>query len=281
MPLLARCCAAVIPSLFLSSLVATGETIHVDPRGNDQHRGTAQSPVASFERALELTRQTSGPDEIHLAANGRIQLHAQVQLDVRDQGLRVVSEGNAILSGGLPVVDWRVADDGTWRADCPTETRPRELFVDGRRATPARWPNHGWLRIVASLPDRRSGFTFEAGDIPADLRADETLELVFLHDWSVSRIPVASIDRQKNVLRTAFPIGSYAPHYAIDHFEKNPRYALESSPQLLDAPGEWAYANGEIRYRPHPGETPDAVQVIVPSLPSLLTINGSPQEPVA
>lgn len=257
-----------------SNAPASGDragSIHVSPMGDDSNSGAADQPVRSFERALEIARSRKGGAPIHLAKDALIVLSHPIRLDARDSGLHVIGHG-ARLTGGAAVVGWQAGEDGIWRAKCPVDGAPRELFVNGRRAVRARFPNAGWLRIDQALPDRRSGFTFNAGDIPGSIKAGDGLELVFLHDWSMSRIAISSIDQGSRTLRTPFPIGSDAPHYAIDNFEKHPRYALEGSPLLLDGPGEWAMSGDQILYRPRTGETIAEVTAIVPRLTQLLEI---------
>ncbi|KAA5544278.1 right-handed parallel beta-helix repeat-containing protein [Roseiconus nitratireducens] len=119
---------------------------------------------------------------------------------------------------------------------------PRLVLVDGKLRSPAREPNVGYHRIEQAAEDRRSGFRFAAGDLPEDLMVDQGVcDLVFLHDWSSSRLPVASIDQGQRRLTTVGPIGCSADHYAIDHFEKQPRYWLEGHRQFADLAGEWFF----------------------------------------
>ena len=110
----------------------------------------------------------------------------------------------------------------------------------------------------------------------------QAAELVFFHDWSISRIPIASIDHQQHRLKTSANIGNKASHYEIDHFEKHPRYYIENHPALLDAPGEW-YLNertGVLIYVPRPGEKADQIEVIAPVARALLSVRGSDKAPV-
>ena len=245
--------------------------IWVSPNGNDSAGGSEADPVKSLERALELAR---GPrvQDIRLTGGTHF-LKDTIRLDSRDCPLAISGQKDTVLSGGSPVLNWEVLDNGLWRAMVPVESSPRELFVNGKRATRARFPNKEWLRIEKSLPDRRSGFSFNQGDFPKEFQPSEGLELVFLHDWSISRIPVAEIDHEKRVLKVKFPIGCEAVHYAIDHFEKHPRYALAGSLALLDQPGEWAIQDGNIYYKPLTGETIDKVEAIVPKLTKLMEIS--------
>ncbi|MEZ5301971.1 MAG: right-handed parallel beta-helix repeat-containing protein [Verrucomicrobiales bacterium] len=89
----------------------------------------------------------------------------------------------------------------------------------------------------------------------------------------VNLAPRRRLDRPRTLtLRTAFPVGSSAPHYAIDHFEKQPRYALEGSPALIDAPGEGRWTAAIWCIEPREGETPDSLDATVPRLRQLVEI---------
>ncbi len=271
-----KCCTVLLTGVLFSLVAhaAAASAVHVAPNGHDANSGAVDKPVRSLGKAIEIARSQKSIREIRLAKDTVARLAAPIRLDARDSGLHISCEGGkASLSGGELVVGWKAGSDGVWRASCPVEGSPRELFVNGRRALRARFPNEGWLRIERTLPDRRSGFTFGQGDLPESIIAGNGLELVFLHDWSISRIAVASIDRQAHTLRTTAPIGCAAAHYAIDHFEKQPRYLLEGGSALLDAPGEWAWSDGEILYLPRPGESLSNAVAVVPRLRQLLEIS--------
>ena len=143
----------------------------------------------------------------------------------------------------------------------------------------ARHPNNDYRRIVTAVPDKRTGFFFAAGDLPASLAGGE---LVFLHDWSISRVMIESVDLADRRLKVTHPIGNRAPHYQIDHFEKHPRYYVENHRSLLDSPGEWYLDEriGRIIYRPRPGESPERTEIVAPQAKALLIVRGSDDQPV-
>ncbi|HEX6987013.1 MAG TPA: right-handed parallel beta-helix repeat-containing protein, partial [Planctomycetaceae bacterium] len=151
----------------------------------------------------------------------------------------------------------------------------RELFVNGGRRTRARYPNDGFLRVKAAGPDRRTSFTIDPNAFPP-LSPGAEVELVFLHDWSVSRVPVAEGDFAAGRIATLNPIGAQGPQFAIDHFEPNPRFFLENDPVFLDAPGEWFLhrPTGWVLYRPLPGESIDSIEAVAPLATALVVVRG-------
>lgn len=195
------------------------------------------------------------------------------------------SPGANTISGGREITGWHASDDGLWHATIDAVRDGswwfEELFVDGRPAIRARQPNDGYARVVTPAEDNRTGFTFDPAEIPPTL-VDTRSEVVFLHDWSTSRVMIGAADPEHNALSTTDPIGCKAPHFRITNFEPHPRFFLEGSPLLVDAPGEWALdrETGEITYMPRPGETIDSFHAVAPFAPALLIARGTPDAPV-
>ena len=104
----------------------------------------------------------------------------------------------------------------------------------------------------------------------------ENLELVFLHDWSVSRIKFARIDDSARQAMLADPVGSDSDFFAMDSFEPHPRYFVENSLDLLDARGEWFLdeSRGILSYKPFDNEKPESLEAFAPSLDSLIVVRG-------
>jgi hypothetical protein len=183
-----------------------------------------------------------------------------------------------VISAGRVVRDWE-AHNGIWSTKLDFD--PSALFVNHKPATRARMPNNSYWRIERSGADRRTSFTWQPDTIPP-VSATAGLDLVFLHDWSISRIPVKSLDPATRTLTTVFPIGPNADHYKIDHYEKQPRYFLEGSRDFLDAPGEWHYDRVEksLRYIPRPGEKLGASLAVVCEHPLAVVLKGSAEKPL-
>jgi hypothetical protein len=178
------------------------------------------------------------------------------------------------VSGGAEITDWQ--QEGKFlRAKIPANWQFRELFVNDQRRPRARTPTTGFFRVAKAGDDNRTNFRFKPGDLRRFSKVDRA-ELVFLHDWSVSRIAVQDIDEPASTIRFQAAIGRPAPYFAMNHFEPNPRYALENAPELLDSPGEW-YLDveaGVLTYWPVAGETIENIKAVAPRLASLLSVAG-------
>ncbi len=283
----------VFASLAVGSIQAEEIVLHVSPADDDQAVGNESAPLATIHEAIERLAEiaaASPEGEIHVQLRGGTYCISTPLVLTRKhvpvggkltfhpaQGERVV------ISGGQCITDWTVHGDGTWSTSIPATAQRkwifRELFVNGQRRPRARHPNAGYARIDKSFDDKRSGFTFNAGDLPENWISGG--ELVFLHDWSTSRIPVKSVAHDSQRLTVEFPIGNRADHYKIDHFEPHPRYFVENHRAFLDAPGEWLLDDaGTLTYFPLLRETPDTVEVIAPLVSALLIVHGDDEGPI-
>ncbi|MCL4221258.1 MAG: right-handed parallel beta-helix repeat-containing protein [Phycisphaerales bacterium] len=192
----------------------------------------------------------------------------------------------ATISGGVMISGWTPGDDGQWYAKIPAAVEGawwfEELFVDGKRATRAREPDAEDARVVTAGADNRTSFTFDPVQVDAS-GVDESCEVVLLHDWSISRVRIASIDRETHTITVAHPIGCKAPHFAITNFEPHPRFFIEGGARLVDEPGEWALVRrtGELIYRPRPGQSPETTKFIAPRAAALVVASGTPDRLLA
>ena len=278
--------------IMLLDCEAQSNEIYVSPDGNDAAAGTLSAPVLSLQRAAELSRKKAGevPLTIFLSG-GRYSLTTPLVLGPDDGGTadapvqwKAMPGEKPAISGGIPVNKWSQEEDGSWSTSLPADYQGtfRSFYVNGKRATRARYPNKGYLHIEKAGKDDRTNFYFNKNDIPR-LAETEGLELIFLHDWSVTRIPVESIDWRARQLTTVDSIGSRLPFFTITNWEEQPRYYLENAYKFCDQPGEW-YADFEARkiyYRPTPDDKMDHCTGIIPLADKLIVIEGDEEQHVA
>ena len=258
--------------------------IYVSPDGDDRHTGSASQPVASLTRAMELAQAlpAGGAGTIWLA-EGRYVLTQQLELsslqgqaNQRNILWSAMPGTHPVISGGVAVTGWQEGTDGRWSAPVPASIQSgfRTLYINDHRAIRARWPDTAYLRMSEPGTDNRTNFFFTEGDIPPVADASQ-LELVFLHDWSITRIPVQSIDWEQRHLVARDTIGTRSlDFFTLTGWEPHPRYFLENAREFLDAPGEWYCDQNQIYYQPQPGETVGTMSAWVPQLTTLLRIRG-------
>jgi hypothetical protein len=283
-----RHAALTLPLLALFLLVGCGKgklEIFVSPNGDDAAKGSRQAPLQSLQRAAELAAGKAGQVPVNIYLDGgTYPLTAPLRLGPGESGTagapvrwEALPGENPVISGGIQVGPWILEEGGCWSAPLPASYQGsiRSLYINGRRATRARHPNEGYLRVVKAGEDNRTNFQFGEKDIP-EIRNTEGMELILLHDWSVTRIPVRSMDRRTNQLTAVDSIGARLPFFTLTHWEDHPRYYLENVKEFCDQPGEW-YADfqaGKIYYRPLSGEEIEKISAILPRTGQLLMVQG-------
>ena len=272
---------------------ASAADFFVAPDGNDANPGSQDKPFATIAHARDALRariaEGLSTDLTLSIRGGTYRITEPIVFSPEDGGndrFRVTYAAfpgeEPIISGGRVITGWKTDENGTWTAEIPDVKTGkwtfRQLYVGGRRAPRARYPNNGHLRVEKAGEDNRTNFQFKAGDLRAYADLPQ-VELVFLHDWSITRTPVKSIDEAARTLTVPHQIGGPSRWAVIDWFEKQARYYLENSAEFLDAPGEWFLdrRTGVLSYRPLPGEKLGGVEVIAPVAKQLLVIRGDTQ----
>jgi hypothetical protein len=265
---------------------------YISPSGDDRNPGTRNEPFQSLSRAQEAVRGklTAGEkaDITVWLADGTYPVQETIVFDPADSGNGTYSvtykaqEGaKPVISGGIEISGWEKKDNGRWAAKVPDELRGksfRELFMDGIRATRARHPNSGYLRVAEAGADRRTNFQYHEGDFPAPDNPSR-VELVLLHDWSISRIPLADINYDKRIITAVDSIGAKSlSFFNLDNWEKDPRYFLENDLNFLDSPGEWHYDpdEGIVLLQLAEDQDPNTSVLTIPLAgPNLLLLEGT------
>ncbi len=259
--------------------------VYVSPQGDDNNPGSKLKPIKTIQQAQLIVRKNieAGLEDkirIYLRA-GTYRLTKPLVFDCRDTGTgqydityTAYEREEVVISGGRIISGWKQESDGRWSTDPGGSVKIREMFVNGKRARRARHPNTGYLQAVKTSEDRMSYFTFNTGDFPSTISAENT-ELVFIHDWSITRVGLEGIDHNTNRIYPLSKIGRQHPMMVIDGYEPNPRYFLENDPVLCDAPGEWCQdSDGKLIYYPVKGEMIDNIEFIIPVAEKLLLVRG-------
>lgn len=273
------------------------QDFYVSPSGNDKNDGSENNPFLTLHKAVQAVQEVFQADP---AANsviwmfdGRYSLSKPLVLTSTNLGnqngsltIRAVPGNNPILSGGVKITGWSRAENGIWTANLPDkfdqESVPRELFLDNQRAIRARHPNEGFLRVDRVGEDRRTNFFFKSGDFPIPLNP-VGMELIFLHDWSISRIAVKSIDMNNLRLTAVDSIGPRQPSFFnLDHWETNPRYFLENDIRFLDTDYEWFIDpdTRKVSLLLPEGVDPKDLDIVVPYSAGLLACEGTEAIPL-
>lgn len=279
------------------SFSITAKDIYVSPFGNDSQDGSKKFPLKTITSAqvlaISLLETEKESDITVWLAGGTYPISEALVFESfsssRENAILVfkAQKGETpVISGGVEITGWSQNEEGFWEVTLPEvlegQESFRELFIGGKRAVRARFPNEGFLNVKKAGEDRRTNYFFEKNDFPIPVNL-EGLELVFLHDWSISRIEVKEIDAVNNQLFTVDSIGAKSPaFFTIDNWEPNPRYFLENAPEFLDADYEWIFLKDQNKFllKLPQGVNPNEQQVVVPLSEGLISILGTENQQV-
>ncbi len=280
--------------IFVSISTCLAKDIYVSPKGNDNNPGTKQLPLQTIHQAkksaIEIL-ENGEENEINVwLEDGIYQVSEPLVFEPiksiqKNTKLSFKAENGSkpVISGGVQISEWVKNNTGFWEAKLPENiTEIRELFIYGQRAVRARFPNDDYLKVNKAGADRRTNFFFGKGDFPIPSNVNN-VELVLLHDWSISRIAVKEINLDENKISAVDSIGAKQPDFFnLDHWEPNPRYFLENAVEFLDADYEWFFdANKNVLLLKLPENmNPENLRIVVPVSKGLLQLKGTEYIPI-
>ena len=282
---------------FISISTCFAKDIYVSPKGNDNNPGSKKLPLQTIHqannKAVEMLEKGEEKDVTVWLADGIFRVTEPLVFESLKTtsintkiSFKAEKGSNPVISGGIEISGWEKNNAGFWEAKLseyknePVELR--ELFIDGKRAVRARFPNEGYLQVKKAGADRRTNFYFEKGDFPVPANVKD-VELVLLHDWSISRIAVKEINQAENKLTAVDSIGARQPEFFnIDNWEPNPRYFLENAAEFLDADFEWFFDanNNKISLKLPENQNPENLKIVVPVSNGLLQLKGTENNPI-
>jgi len=265
---------------------------YVSPSGNDQHPGTRKQPFATIQKAKQEVRSVlkrNPHSDVTIYLDGGIYpLTEPLTFKPEDSGkgnVRVIYTAlpgeYPFVSGGVEINGWKQTKKHMWVANLPPigdeSWSARELFIEGRRAPRARHPNEGYLRVDRVGADNRTHFYHRTEEFPIP-EDPAKVELILLHDWSITRINLKEIDSKEHRITAMDSIGAKVlSFFTIGNWEPDPRYYLENAPEFLDHPYEWYLdkTDQQIHLMLPEGEDPNSLEVIVPYAKKLLSLQGT------
>jgi hypothetical protein len=290
-----RCAGCFVVLLTLAFFSPAAEApkgdFHVAPTGDDANPGTAEKPFASLARARDAVRKllAGGPRDVTvLLRGGRYELAETLILGPEDgaaEGRTVTyaawPDETPVVSGGREIKGWRKETGNRWMAELPDVKAGawffRQLFVDGERATRARWPNYpDLLRVNSVSPDVK---TITLNTAPGGDLAGQDAEIVVFQNWSISRALITKSEGAK--LTTASSVG-WMGHGDYTTTSPGKPVFLEHAREFLDQPGEWFLDRkaGVVTYVGKPDDDLTKRRVTASRLERVLAIEGAREKPV-
>ncbi|WP_236974923.1 right-handed parallel beta-helix repeat-containing protein [Membranihabitans maritimus] len=277
----------------LLSVSLLSQEIFITPNGNDTGKGTLGDPLQSIQKAKEkiisYSQEGKSKTLVVWLSGGMYPITEpiffntnEINFDGISIQFRALPNTNPIISGGIKITDWQQISQGLWASTLSQNMQPRELFIENKRASRSRFPDQGYLRVEKVGADRRTNFFFTQGDFPIPENTENT-ELVLLHDWSISRIPIQEINTDQNQITAVDSIGARKPDFFnLDHWEEHPRYFLENAQEFINRDYEWCFDKElkRIVVKLPVGMNPNNLEIISPISPALLQLNGTKSKPI-
>lgn len=300
------------PSLF------AGE-IYVSLQGNDKNPGTKEAPFNTLNRAIKQAREWRRLNWPEVAGGIYIRLEEGVYAQRNSLFLRPEDSGtpdsptvicavdgaHPVISGGVAVTGWKRGcnhpavpeklKQKIWSAEAPLignrRVETRQMWVNGHKVQrAAQFPDGGLERMIDFNPEEQTITIPVSQSVnPERLQNAGQLEMIVHQRWAIAILRVKSIDVKDGqaVVRFHEPESHLEfahpwPQPIIGGEKGNSSFCLTNALELLDQPGEWfqEYPSGTIYYYPQAGENMETAEVIIPTLETLVTIDGTLSRPV-
>ena len=300
------------PSLF------AGE-IYVSLQGNDKNPGTKEAPFNTLNRAIKQAREWRRLNRPEVAGGIYIRLEEGVYAQRNSLFLRPEDSGtpdsptvicavdgaHPVISGGVAVTGWKRGcnhpaipeklKQKIWSAEAPLignrRVETRQMWVNGHKVQrAAQFPDGGLERMIDFNPEEQTITIPVSQSVNSErLQNAGQLEMIVHQRWAIAILRVKSIDAKDGqaVVRFHEPESHLEfahpwPQPVIGGEKGNSSFCLTNALELLDQPGEWfqEYPSGTIYYYPQASENMETAEVIIPTLETLVTIDGTLSRPV-
>lgn len=300
------------PSLF------AGE-IYVSLQGNDKNPGTKEAPFNTLNRAIKQAREWRRLNRSEVAGGIYIRLEEGVYAQRNSLFLRPEDSGtpdsptvicavdgaHPVISGGVAVTGWKRGcnhpaipeklKQKIWSVEAPLignrRVETRQMWVNGHKVQrAAQFPDGGLERMIDFNPEEQTITIPVSQSVnPKRLQNAGQLEMIVHQRWAIAILRVKSIDVKDGqaVVRFHEPESHLEfahpwPQPVIGGEKGNSSFCLTNALELLDQPGEWfqEYPSGTIYYYPQASENMETAEVIIPTLETLVTIDGTLSRPV-
>lgn len=277
---------------------------YVSARGNDSNNGAIDHPFSTLQAAQKAVRAAKKngivlPIEV-VVRGGVYYLEETIEFTPEDAGTisapviwKAATSEKVVLSGGRRLTGkWQKEKDGIWYMDVPESKgwnrevnqsekyskKPesawnfRELFVNGKRAIRARYPNanqdNPFLYVVSGNNNQlqiADGKVKKSWGEEADVQVNIVPRWRFFNQWN----DVVGVDLEKSSI-------NLGPREQLGEIDKGSWFWIEGVKEELDMPGEWYLDHnlGRLFYKPLKAESPNNSEIIAPFLNRIFYLKG-------
>ncbi len=246
----------------------------------------------ALQQAREERRINNAKDVcIHLS-EGTYFLNQPIIVRPEDNGTRIVADGNAVISGGVKIANWK-KEGKYYVADVPEfNGRPlefRQMWVNGKKAVRARdVADFNNMFRIRSLDKAKETIYVPAAAVRKIVNAKHA-EMVIHEMWCIANLRIKGVKIAGDSAAVTFHQPESHIHFMhpwpspmVTSNGRNSAFYLTNAKELLDTPGEW-YLDAraqKVYYIPQNGENMKTAEVIVPAVETLMQVEGTPDNPV-
>lgn len=283
----------LLVAAFLPVGFSYASNIYVDVNnGSDNYPGTKEKPFKTVTKARDALRplisQGLDGDKTVYIRGGTYNIIEPMEFDLRDSGTSQYSitysgypGEKVVIDGSKKITNWKLdrtnnslyaiipeIKSGTWSF--------KQLYKNGNPVPVTRLPEKGFFRKEKAV-NNVNAIQFYDGDLESEYDYSHA-ELLFIHDWSISRSPIKSVDFETRVLTTKHDAAFDKWWFKLGRFPHQP-YAVEN---VLDfsQPGHWSinYDEGKVRYFLLPKDQGKKHEFIAPFAEHFIVVKGQPDK---
>lgn len=250
----------------------------------------------AIEKALQQAREDrrlNGAEDVCIRLQaGTYRLNQTITVRPEDSGIRIVADGNAVVSGGVKITGWK-KQGRMYVADVPEfNGRPlefRQLWVNGRKADRARDVADFEKMYRIRNIDKKNEILYVPAAAVKKILGERHAEMVIHEMWCVANLRIKGIKVQGDSAAVTFHQPESHIHFMhpwpspmVTKDGHNSAFYLTNAKSLLDTPGEWYLDAKEqkVYYIPRIGEDMAKADVEAPAVETLMKIEGTSDAPV-
>jgi parallel beta-helix repeat protein len=277
-----------------SASAAPAATLYVSQRGSDGWSGTlaepnasgTDGPLATVGAARDRLRQTRPRDGARvLIRAGTYHLNEPLRFTSEDSGSAVAPRiyeafpGERVTIAGTRTLDhrWQSLGADLHVLDLGVELRSsdsfRTLFVDGARATWARYPNEGFL--LATGGQGKTAIALAAGTARQSWSADPAakLNIVAEHGWYNEIVGIKRVSEAGDLIELT-------GRELVGRILPGNRFYIQGVRTELDAEGEWYLDRPAAKLYYYSKGSPATHRIEAAVVDRLIDVRGTVEQPV-
>ena len=255
--------------------------------GDDTNTGAYDSPFATVEKAKEEVAKINGDMQKDIAVvlrEGTYHQRKTLKFGTADSGTNghdviymAYPDEEVSFSGGVKLGNWNPVQGKEYYYTSVSANVIRYLYINGRRATLSRQPNGAASTNTLQWDEENRTIHVKTDD----LLGATNFEMVSYMEWAEPVVLVEDVRTSGE--SSALVMEAFSQKYMFER-EFHP-YQIhddmyvyyQNAMEFLDAPGEFYYSKeeGRLYYYPCEGEDMSSLEAIVPTLDSVIKVDGT------